>query len=241
VLERAMRRLHQESRQTIGYRGMVAGLAAEGIVLGTYRVRKLMRRLGMPKRRRRSEHYKRATKPAIVAPNRLNRNFDPAQPNLFWAGDITQIRIGASWLHLAIVVDLFSRRIVGWGFGRIADAHLSEAALRMALQARRPPVGVMFHSDQGAQYTAERFVSFLTKHGAVQSMSRRGNCWDNAVVERVFRTLKHEWIPVPGYRSHEEARRDITDFIVNYNLYRRHSRLNHVSPAHFEQLASLSS
>lgn len=237
-LAQAVRALHAQSRQTIGARRLSAGLRAQGYGVGRFRAAGLLRRLALPKRRRRYEHYKRVTKPATVAPNHLNRQFDPAEPNRFWAGDITQLKIGRQWLYLAVVMDLFSRRVVGWALGRIADAHLTEQALTLALALRRPAPGLTFHSDQGCQYTADRFVAFLASHSIRQSMSRRGNCWDNAVIERLFKTLKYEWVPVQGYRTFDQAQRDLTDFLVYYNLQRPHSRLNHVPPVLFEHMAA---
>jgi len=237
VLEAAIRRVHAQSRQTVGARGLSAALRLVGHRVGRYRAASLLSRLGLVRRRRPHSHYKRYTKPAVVAPNKLRRQFDPAYANAFWAGDITQLNIGGRWLHMAVVMDLFSRRIVGWAYGRIADARLVEEALAMALAARRPPEGLLFHSDQGCQYASERFRAFLAQHGIEQSMSRRGNCWDNAVVERFFRTLKHEWVPQQGYQCHEQAQRDLTDFVRYYNHQRPHSRLDNIPPALFERRA----
>ncbi|MBP5148616.1 DDE-type integrase/transposase/recombinase, partial [Pseudomonas protegens] len=139
---------------------------------------------------------------------------------------------------LAIVMDLFSRRIVGWAFSRTADAELSLKALRLAVGIRRPGSALVFHSDQGCQYTADRFVEYLAEKQIVQSMSRRANCWDNAVVERYFRTLKHDWSPENGYQNHFEAQKDVMDFIAHYNHRRCHSASNDLPPAAFERLAA---
>lgn len=238
VLEQAVRTLHAKSRHTIGSRRLSAGLCDQGFAVGRCQAAGLLRRLALPKRRRRYEHYKRLTKPAVVAPNHLDRQFDQAEPNRFWVGDITQLRVGRHWLYLAAVMDLFSRRIIGWSMGRHADARLPEEALTMALAMRRPLPGVTFHSDQGCQYTSDRFVTFLADHGVRQSMSRRGNCWDNAVIERIFKTLKYEWVPEGGYSTIDQAQKELTDFLFYYNLERPHSRLNNVPPALFEHLAA---
>ena len=238
VLERAVRSLHAKSRHTIGSRRLSAGLRAQGLHVGRCKAASLLRRLALPKRRRRYEHYKRLTKPSVVAPNLLDRDFDPVEPNVAWAGDITQLKVGRQWLYVAFVMDLFSRRVIGWSWGRHADARLPEEALAMALEMRRPPAGVIFHSDQGCQYTSDRFVAFLARCGVRQSMSRRGNCWDNAVIERIFKTLKYEWVPEGGYASIAEAEKELTDFLIYYNLERQHSRLNDIPPALFEQLAA---
>jgi putative transposase len=237
-LEAAVRALHEESRHSIGSRRLSAGLRLRGHNVGRHRAGTLLRRLALPKRRRRHEHFRRLTKPSNVAPNLINRNFEPTEPNRVWAGDITQLKIGQDWLYLAVVMDLFSRRIIGWSISRDASARLPEDALAMALAARQWPTDLIFHSDQGCQYTSDRFVTFLASHGVRQSMSRRGNCWDNAVIERVFKTLKYEWVPEQGYRSMTEAERDLTDFLFYYNMQRPHSRRNNVPPVLFEHMAA---
>ena len=141
-------------------------------------------------------------------------------------------------MYLAIVMDLYSRRVVGWAFSRTADTELSLRALQLGVGIRKPPTGLVFHSDQGCQYTADRFVKYLADHGIVQSMSRRGNCWDNAVVERYFRSLKHDWSPEDGYSNHFEAERDVMDFIAHYNHRRCHTASNNLPPAVFEKRAA---
>jgi putative transposase len=237
-LERRIRQLHKEHRGALGARGFSRALKAQGIVVGRHRMGGLMKDMGLVRRSARYAHYRRATKPSNVAPNVLQRRFDPQQPNTYWAGDITYIRVGGSWLYLAIVMDLFSRRIVGWAFSRTADVELSLRALRLAVGLRRPPSELVFHSDQGCQYTAERFVSYLAEKQIVQSMSRRGNCWDNAVVERYFKTQKHDWSPENGYMNHFEAERDVMDFIAHYNHRRCHSASNNLPPAIYERQAA---
>lgn len=237
-LEKKIRLLHKEHRGALGSRGFVKALKAQGVQVGRHRMRSLMKSLGLVRRRAQHAHYRRATKPSNIAPNVLERRFDPEHPNTFWAGDITYIRVGGSWLYLAIVMDLFSRRIVGWAFSRTADTELSLQALRLAVGLRRPSSELVFHSDQGCQYTADRFVSYLAEKQIVQSMSRRGNCWDNAVVERYFRSQKHDWSPESGYSNHFEAERDVMDFIAHYNHRRCHSASDNLPPAIFEKLAA---
>ena len=238
VLEKKIRLLHKEHRGALGSRGFVKALKTQGVVVGRHRMRSLMKRLGLVRRRAQYAHYRRVTKPSNIAPNVLERRFNPEHPNTFWAGDITYIRVGGSWLYLAIVMDLFSRRIVGWAFSRTADTELSLQALRLAVGLRRPSSELVFHSDQGCQYTADRFVSYLAEKQITQSMSRRGNCWDNAVVERYFRSQKHDWSPENGYSNHFEAERDVLDFIAHYNHRRCHSASNNLPPAIFEKLAA---
>lgn len=237
-LERRVRRLHKEHRGALGARGLSRALKAEGMAVGRHRMGRLMKALGLVRRCARYAHYRRATKPARTAPNVLERRFNPVLPNTFWAGDITYIRVGGSWLYLAIVMDLYSRRVVGWAFSRTADVELSLRALRLAVALRKPPSTLVFHSDQGCQYTADRFVAYLADKEIVQSMSRRGNCWDNAVVERYFRTQKHDWSPENGYLNHLEAERDVMDFIAHYNHRRCHSASNNLPPAIYEQQAA---
>lgn len=237
-LRRKLRALHKQHREALGTRGLCKALRKEGVFIGRYRMRTLIKTFGLHRRRPRYAHYRRATKPAIVAPNILDRRFNPTQPDTLWAGDITYIRVGNSWLYLAVVMDLFSRRIVGWACSRTADAELAAKALRLAVAFRRPMPELLFHSDQGCQYTADRFVACLAENRILQSMSRRGNCWDNAVVERYFRTLKHDWMPENGYQNHLEAEKDVMDFISHYNHRRCHSASNHLPPALFERQAA---
>lgn len=238
VLAKVARALHEQGRHSLGSRRLSAGLRHQGFDVGRYRARTLIRELGLKRRRRPYAHYRRATKPAVVAANHLDRQFDPARPNQCWAGDITQIRVGRRWWYVAVVMDLFSRRIIGWATGTMAGSYLAEQALALALAHRQPTGELLFHSDQGCQYSAQRFVDFLASHSIQQSMSRRGNCWDNAVLERVFHTLKHEWVPTAGYASHDEANKDFARFLIYYDQQRPHSRLNNLPPAAFERLAT---
>lgn len=237
-LEKKIRQLHKEHRGALGSRGFSKALKIQGVTVGRHRMRGLMKSLGLVRRRAPYAHYRRLSKPSNIALNVLERRFNPTRPNTFWAGDITYIRVGGSWLYLAIVMDLFSRRIVGWAFSRTADTELSLRALRLAVGIRRPSAELVFHSDQGCQYTADRFVSYLAEKQIVQSMSRRGNCWDNAVVERYFKSQKHDWSPENGYSNHFEAERDVMDFIAHYNHRRCHSASNNLPPATFEKLAA---
>jgi transposase InsO family protein len=195
-----------------------------------------MRRMNLTAKKRRFKHYSRNTKPA-PAENVLNRQFDPGRPHQVWAGDITYIPTRQGWLYLAIVVDLFSRRVIGWATSRTADTHLALAASELAFASRRPGAGLIVHTDQGCQYTSDLYVAHMQRHGAVQSMSRKGNCWDNAVVERLFRSLKSEWIDEP-FATRQQARHAVIDYLANYyNHERLHSTLNYRSPAEFEAMA----
>ena len=236
MLAKAARALHEQSRDYVGSCQLSAKLQLHGFPVGRYRARTLIKCLRLTRRRRPYAHYRRATKPAVVAPNHLNRQFDPAQPNQRSAGDITQIRIGRRWWYVTVMMDLFSRRIIGRATGTMAGAYLAEEALKLAVAHRQPKGELLLHSDQGCQYSAQRFVGCLAEHAIQQSMSRRGNCWDNAVVERFFRTLKDEWLPTNGYISQDQANKDSARFLMYYDQQRPHSRLDNLPPAVSERL-----
>lgn len=226
--------IHKQSRGSYGTRRMAAELGRQGMRTGRYRARTLMRQAGVWAERVRRHTYRKTGKAAVPAPNRLEQQFNVARPNQVWVGDITFVPTRQGWVYLAIVVDLYARRIVGWAFSTRPDAKLAIAALDMAVKDRRPSGELMFHSDQGAQYNSFGFMSRLKELRITQSMSRRGNCWDNAVAERVFATLKTEWI-TSTYRTREEAQRDITVFLKSYYNYRRlHMANGQVPPAIYE-------
>ena len=231
-----MRRIHQESDGTYGSLRMRTELQARGHDVGRHRVARLMRQArlrGSIKKRYRVPSGRRAVGP--VAANVLNRDFRPRGPNQVWAGDITYVRTEEGWLYLAVVLDLYSRRVVGWSMrGRIGQ-DLVIAALTMALWQRQPCPGLLHHSDRGSQYTSDAFQRLLVDHGIRCSMSGQGNCFDNACVESVFATLKRERVYRRRYRSRAEARADLFDYIeVFYNRQRRHSLLGQQSPAEYE-------
>ncbi|MBS9435556.1 IS3 family transposase [Photorhabdus hainanensis] len=162
----------------------------------------------------------------MASPNRVRREFIPGEPNILWRGDISYIRTGKGWSYLAVVMDLYSRRVVGWAMSSTADAELICRALRHALEIRRPEKRVVFHSDQGSQYSSKRYRQLLWREGVIQSMSRRGNCWDNAPMERLFRSLKSEWIPEGGYPDEMSARCDIGQWLMGYYNQCRPYRFN---------------
>jgi putative transposase len=171
-----------------------------------------------------------------VAANLLKQDFTAPAPNQRWASDITFISTHQGWLYLAVVMDLYSRRIVGWSMSNSPDATLVINALEHAYQQRGQPKGLLFHSDQGSQYTSLRFRQRLWRYRIKQSMSRRGNCWDNAPMERVFRSLKTEWVPITGYASLEQARLDISSYLMGYyNHQRPHSFNQGLAPAIAEE------
>jgi putative transposase len=229
--------LHVESRESAGARMISQALKAQQIKVGRYLTARLMTEANLASRQRRRHPYRSRGVEAFVARNLLERNFEPTAINQVWCGDVTSLMVGKRWYHLAVVIDLFARRIVGWAFSLINDANLVSRALAMAVEVRGRHTGLMFHSDQGCQYTSQRFQSELLEHGITPSMSRMGQCWDNAPTERFFGTLKSEWVPAKGYSTVEEARQDMTSFFMRYNRIRLHSYNNYLSPIAMERQA----
>lgn len=175
-----------------------------------------MKLLGLESTQVPSHAYKKAEQPHVDIPNLLDRKFDIQEPDTAWTGDITYIWTGTRWAYLAVVLDLFARKPVGWALSLSPDTALVKKALTMAYESRSEPEGVMFHSDQGCQYTSLGFRQLLWRYQMKQSLSRRGNCWDNAPTERFFRSLKTEWVPETGYSSFPAAKQAINDYIIGY-------------------------
>ncbi|WP_258197093.1 IS3 family transposase [Pseudomonas entomophila] len=223
------------SRSSAGSRTLMHELRREGHEIGRYKVRALMREAGLECRQRRPHRYRSSGAEALIAENQLKRNFKVSAINEVWCGDVTYIQVGRRWLYLAAVIDLYARRAIGWAFSMIADARLACNALRMAFESRGRPVDVMFHSDQGCQYTSHKFRAVLEECGLKQSMSHRGQCWDNAAMERFFGALKSEWMPAGGYESEAQAKADITAYLVRYNLKRLHSYNGYETPVAMEE------
>ena len=234
-----IRRLHAESRGVYGSPKMRDELRDEGYRCGRHKVARLMRKAGLkgcPKRRFRVTTQRDPSH--AVADNLLEQDFTAEGPNQRWASDITYISTQQGWLFLAVVMDLYSRRIVGWSMSRWMSRHLVIDALTMAIDQRQPDGVLIHHSDRGAQYTSDDFRAELEKHGIQCSMSARGNCYDNAVVESFFGLLKRERINRTRYLTRDEARADVFDYIeCFYNRKRRHGRLGNISPVAFEQRA----
>jgi len=229
--------LHRQSRKTYGSPRIVAQLRQRGLRHGRNRVARLMRDQGLCGRQR--GRYRVQTTDSNhdhpIAPNRLALAPAAAAPNEIWVADITYIQTQEGWLYLAAVLDLYSRRIVGWALSPAIDAALVLRALGMALLHRRPPANLLFHSDRGVQYAAGPFRAALAQAGLIPSMSRRGNCYDNATIESFWSTLKLELVYRRVFVSHRQARTEIFDYIeAFYNRQRLHSALNFQSPAHFE-------
>jgi putative transposase len=232
-----VRAAYQTNRGVYGSPRVHAELQAQGIKCARKRVARLMRALELAARRPRHRTKTTQSDPsARVAPNRLDRDFTATHPNEKWAGDITAIWTYEGWLYLAAVLDLFSRRVVGWAMAASADETLVELALRMALLQRRPQAGLVHHTDRGCQYTSYAYQALLTEMSMTVSMSRQGNCWDNAVSESFFGTLKGECVDLVCFQTRTEAKQTVFEYVeCFYNRVRRHSSLGYVSPVVFEQ------
>ncbi len=239
ALKDAMRRIFRESRSSYGFRSMKRALAKEGFHHGKKRIRSLMGKMGLVASPVHPNPYA-ALKEAgesKVCKHRLSRNFTVKRPDRVWTGDITYIWTHSGWVYLAVVLDLFSRKVVGWAISNRPDAALATEAMSMAIRSR--PYRrwrLMFHSDQGCQYTSQLFREYLRDRGVLQSMSRRGQCWDNAPTESWFGTLKQETGLGKWYLENiKEVKEAIFDWIENwYNPKRRHSSLDYCSPVEFE-------
>ncbi len=203
--------------------------------MGRYLARRLMQECGLESCQPGAHRYRRCLEEAGASPNYLNRRFNPEKPDQIWCGDISYIRTKEGWRYLALVIDLCSRRVVGYALSSSPDAELVCKVLRHALESRCPQGRVMFHSDQGSQYSSRKFRQLLWRSGLIQSMSRRGNCWDNSPMERTFRSLKSEWVPSEGYENVEIAITDITKWVGYYNWRRPHSHNNGMPPAVYEK------
>lgn len=227
----AVKAIHRESNGSAGARTISTIAEQRGFCISRYRAGRMMKALGLESNQPPSHNYKKVEQPHLAIPNTLNRAFDVNQPNTIWCGDVTYIWTGTRWAYLAIVLDLFSRKPIGWALSHSPDSELTKKALRMAYEARGKPKGVMFHSDQGCHYTSKSFRQLLWRFKIRQSMSRRGNCWDNAPMERFFRSLKTEWMPRMGYRSIKEAKGHILSYLIGYySSVRPHQHNEGLSP-----------
>lgn len=232
-----LRQAWQDSGKVYGYRKLHDDLLDQGETCCPNRVARLARMAGI----RAQIGYKRRTvryggKPSIAVNNTLNRQFEVGSPDQVWVTDITYIRTCEGFAYLAVIIDLYSRRIVGWSMQSRQTTGLVLQALLMAVWRRKPKAKVLIHSDQGSQFTSMDWASFLKHHNLEHSMSRRGNCHDNAVAESFFNLLKRERIRRRSYRTREEARQDVFDYIeMFYNPQRKHARNGMLSPINFEQ------
>jgi putative transposase len=229
------------SGRVYGSRRLGAVLRAQGLHIGRYRVRRLMRENRLRALwRRKFVHTTDSGHALPVSDNVLARRFNPSGPNQAWVSDITYIRTRSGWLYLAVVLDLYARKVVGWAMAPTMHAELVCAALQLAIAQRQPAPGLIVHSDRGSQYASALHQALLVRHGLVGSMSRKGNCWDNAVMERFFLSLKTERVWQRDYANHAEAMTDIADYIVGfYNSVRLHSKLGNLPPNAFEQQSAI--
>lgn len=237
-----IKKIFAASGQTYGSPRIHIELKAAGMGCSRKRVERLMRENGLKVAQKRKKQVMTTDSDHDfpVAPNLLDRNFTAGKPNEKWVTDISYIRTDTGWLYLAVVMDLFSRAIVGWAMRADLSQALVLSALQMALANRQPTVGLLHHSDRGSQYCAHAYRQLQAEHNMVTSMSRKGNCFDNAAMESFFATLKKELVERRHYRNQGEARRDIFVYIEGfYNRRRRHSTLGYVSPIAFEKSYAL--
>jgi len=233
-----VRAAHKKSKGTYGARRMAEEIEAHGISCGRTKAGTVMNLADVAAKQKKKFKATTNSKHKLpVAPNILNRQFEVKEPDRVYVSDITYIWTHEGWLYLAVVLDLFSRQVVGWSLNNRMSRQLIINALRMAIWRRQPLSGLIFHSDRGTQYCSNDFQKMLKNHGMISSMSRKGNCWDNAVAESFFGSLKTERVFFSSYQTREEAKRDIVDYIeMFYNSYRRHSYLGYISPKEFEEL-----
>ena len=228
------------SDRTYGARPVWHDVLADGISCGLHRIERLMRQQALRARPRRRGLPKDTGERSVIAANILDRQFAAESPNQKWVADFTYIWTVEGWLYLAAVIDLFSRRVVGWSMKADMTAQLVTDALMMAIWRRGKPDAVLHHSDQGSHYTSEQFQMLLISNGVNCSMSRSGNCWDNAAMESFFSSLKTERVARKTYRTRDQARADVFEYIERfYNPTRRHSTLGYLSPMDFEKKAGV--
>ena len=237
VLDAQVAAIHAEARQSYGRPRIVRVLHAHGVAVGHGRVRRRQRRQALRPVYRKA--YRVTTDSAHTKPiaaNILNRRFAGWQINQAWVADLTYIRTDEGWLYLACILDLGSRRVVGWSMSERMQAQLVCDALTMAYWRRKPPPGLIMHSDRGVQYAADEHRKLIAQYRMRQSMSRKANCWDNAPMESFFKTLKVEWVDRMHYATRAQARLDVIDWVEGfYNAQRVHSSIEYQSPAMFEK------
>ena len=231
-----------QGRGTYGTRRIKHLLAQDGLQVSRRRIGRLLAQAGLRcKTRRKFKAPKTSGQAQTVAPNQLNREFTVQAPDKVYVGDITYLPTGEGWLYLAVVLDLCSRAVVGWSMANHMRAELVTQALSMAIGQRQPAAGLIMHTDRGSQYGAESYRQLLTQHGMQPSMSRKGNCWDNAVAESFFHTLKTELIYLEDFDTHEQAQTVVFEYIeVFYNRQRCHSANGYLAPLAYEQAVKAS-
>ena len=235
-LTEKIRMIFIEHKCRYGARRIMRTLRNMGYTISKRRVSRLMRAAGLYcKTRRKFKHTTDSNHTLTISPNLLNRDFSPSKPDTAYAGDITYIPTQEGWLYLAVVIDLFSRQVVGWAMDGRMKADLVNKAVLMAIWKRKPARGLISHTDRGSQYASKSHRKILTEHGVKQSMSRKGNCWDNAVSESFFHTLKTELTHHEQFKTREEAKQAIFEYIeIYYNRKRMHSANDYLSPVEYE-------
>lgn len=235
ILDCAVQNTFNTHKMTLGSRRMVTELAKKNIIIGRYKARSTMRKLGLAARY--PKKYKTTTDSNHnnrIEPNKLNRQFTVDEANRYWTTDITYIATHQGFIYLAIVMDLYSRRIVGWSIADNMRTELCSSALKMAYWQRKPASGLMHHSDRGSQYTSDDYRKLLSIMKMDVSMSGKGECWDNAPTERFFRSLKHEQLNYETFKTKKAAELSILDYLAYYNGKRPHSVNGYLSPIHYE-------
>lgn len=236
-----LRRVHDQSRQHYGIVKCWKQLNAEGVQCGRDRVARLRRTHGIySKRRKRFVVTTRSKHRYWIAPNRLRRDFTATSPDRTWVGDVTFIATRTGWLYLSVLLDLYSRKVVGWSMSHSNNGQLVKDALDMAVQHRQPKKGLIHHTDRGSTYAMQSYRDTLKRYGLVSSMSRKRDCWDNAVAESFFANLKNELTYWVNFKSREQARSAIFDYIeVFYNRQRLHQTLGYQTPEQFERMSNV--
>jgi putative transposase len=229
MLYRRCKALFHESRQSLGSRQMMKKLRKEGFEIGRYKTSRIMAKLNLKVYQRQAYKVTTMRKHSHrVVGNILD------QQNQVWAGDVTYLRTAEGWMYLAIVMDLYSRRIIGWSINKRMTVSLVNKAMLMAINTRQPKKGVILHSDRGSQYTSNKFQTLLSKNGFIPSMIGKGACWDNAVVERFFGSLKHEWLFNVYHLTRGGMKKDVQGYIKYYNQVRLHTANGDQTPVGYE-------
>jgi transposase InsO family protein len=235
-LKSQMRQIFKSSRGSYGSRRMMEQLGKDGFPIGRFKTRRLMRELGLKAKAPRRYKVTTDSRHSFqTAPNVLDRQFDVQTPDSVWTADISYVWTLEGWLYLAVVMDLYSRRIVGWAMDKRMKTDLVLNALAMAYWHRKPPKGLLHHSDRGSQYACPDYQKRLVQYGMRASMSRKGDCWDNAPMERFFRSLKSERLKLCRFETRASARNEVLDYIAFYNGLRLHSTLGYLSPIEYEK------
>jgi transposase InsO family protein len=236
MLESRIRLIFKQTRGSYGSRRIMRKLKAEGHQIGRYKVRRLMRQLGLKAKAPRRYRVTTDSRHSFaVAPNVLNRNFQVSLPNKAWAADITYVWTLQGWLYLAVVMDLYSRQIIGWAMDERIKKQLTLDALTMAYWQRKPDAGLIHHSDRGSQYACHEYQKRIDQYGMISSMSRKGDCWDNAPMERFFGSLKSERLASCRFATRPAAKAEVLDYITFYNADRLHSTIGYMSPMDYEK------